>query len=240
MAKKTILKTCLSIWPLVLALACFSSSAQPPVTVVGQMRNVMWKGQLQGTISLDTIANKQHLFGLGPVDYLAGELLILDGTAYKSTVLTDSEMQVEEAHQAKAPFFAFANIPRWKEKGLPGHIQTIAQLESYLDRLTKTSARPFLFRLTGIVESATIHVVNLPKGAAVSSPEDAHVGKTNYPITNERSEILGFFSKEHQAIFTHHDTFLHMHLITADRKKMGHLDEVRFKKGSMRLFLPLK
>jgi acetolactate decarboxylase len=45
--------------------------------VAGAMKNVMWKGQLFGTIDLDTIFNKQHLYGLGPVEYLTGELLKL-------------------------------------------------------------------------------------------------------------------------------------------------------------------
>lgn len=95
-----------------------------------------------------------------------------------------------------------------------------------------------MFKLSGIVDLATIHIVNLPKGSKVSSPDEAHKGQKNYKVKNEQSEIIGFFSTEHKAIFTHHDTFLHMHLITADRQKMGHLDEVVFKKGTMKLYLP--
>jgi acetolactate decarboxylase len=95
-----------------------------------------------------------------------------------------------------------------------------------------------MFKLTGTVEQAVIHIVNLPKGSKVSSPNDAHKGQKNYKIKNEPSDLIGFFSTEHETIFTHHDTYLHMHLITADRQKMGHLDEVLFKKGTMKLFLP--
>ena len=68
--------------------------------------------------------------------------------------------------------------------------------------------------------------------------DEAHNGQKNYDLQNEQADIIGFFSTKHQAIFTHHDTFLHMHLITVDRKKMGHLDEVLFKKGTISLFLP--
>src|SRR5690606_38154032 len=85
-------------------------------------------------------------------------------------------------------------------------------------------AWPFMFKLAGTVEEATIHIVNLPKGSTVSSPAEAHQGQVNYKLNNEESEIMGFFSTQHKTIFTHHDTFLHMHLITKDRKKMGHLD----------------
>jgi acetolactate decarboxylase len=220
-----------------------SCSTQAPMTtnevkIVGQMKNVMWKGQLYGNINLDTIANKTNLFALGPVEYLAGEILIIDGKAYKSTVSSDTTMKVEETYDIKAPFLGYTNISKWTEQTLPDGVQTIQQLEQFLDKITKSSPRPFMFKLSGTVEKATIHIVNLPKGSKVSSPDEAHKGQVNYKINNELSDIIGFFSTEHKTIFTHHDTFLHMHLITKNRQKMGHLDDVLFKKGSIKLFLP--
>lgn len=208
------------------------------VKIVGEMKNVMWKGQLNGNINLDTIANKTNLYGLGPVEYLSGEILIIDGKSYKSTVTSDTTMKVEETYDIKAPFFGYANISKWTEQTLPDSIQTINQLETYLDKLTKNSPRPFMFKLRGTVEQATIHIVNLPKGSKVSSPDEAHKGQINYELQNEQADIIGFFSTEHKAIFTHHDTYLHMHLMTTDKQKMGHLDEVLFKKGTMKLYLP--
>jgi len=88
-----------TLWASVLFFFWSNASAQEVVNyvkVVGAMKEVMWKGKLSGTIDLDTLSNKQHLFGLGPVEYLAGEILIIDGKAYRSTVLTDSTMKVEE------------------------------------------------------------------------------------------------------------------------------------------------
>lgn len=208
------------------------------VKIVGQMKNVMWKGQLYGNINLDTIANKTNLYGLGPVEYLAGEILIIDGKSYESAAVSDSTMKVEETYDIKAPFFGYANISKWTEQTLPDSIQTIQQLETYLDKVSKNSSRPFMFKLTGTVEQATIHIVNLPKGSKVSSPDEAHKGQKNYELQNEQADIIGFFSTEHKAIFTHHDTFLHMHLMTTDKQKMGHLDKVLFKKGTMKLYLP--
>lgn len=227
----------------IMILTRFSSNAQQTtndVTIVGEMKNVMWKGQLYGNIKLDTIANKSNLYGLGPVEYLAGEILIIDGKAYKSTVVTDSTLKVEETFDIKAPFFGYTNIAKWKEQTLPDIIQTTQQLEQFIDNETKNAKRPFMFKLTGTVEQATIHIVNLPKGSKVSSPHEAHKGQKIYTLNNEQSEIIGFFSTEHKTIFTHHDTFLHMHLMTIDRQKMGHLDEVLLKKGTMKLYLPIE
>jgi acetolactate decarboxylase len=217
-----------------------SQSLDNTVKVVGAMKNVMRKGQLFGTIALDTIANRQHLYGLGPVEFLTGELLIVDGKAYQSSVISEKEMKVEENFKVKAPFFVYATINDWKEQILPNSVKSLIKLENYLDILTKDTNQPFAFRLSGIVKSANIHIVNLPAGTKVSSPEDAHQGQTNYQLTNKEVEIIGFFSKQHQAIFTHHDTFIHTHLITKDKSMMGHLEEVDFDAKNMKIYLPNK
>ncbi len=201
------------------------------------MKNVMRKGQLFGTIALDTIANKQHLYGLGPVEFLTGELLIIDGKAYQSSVISAKEMKVEENFAVKAPFFVYANINDWKEQTLPDSINSLTELENYLDFFTKNTDKPFAFRLSGIVKNANIHIVNLPTGTKVSSPEDAHQGQTNYQLSNKEVEIIGFFSRQHQAIFTHHDTFIHTHLITKDKSMMGHLEEVDFDAKNIKIYL---
>lgn len=215
-----------------------AQSSWQPVKIVGAMKNVMWNGQLYGIIHLDTIARKTNLYGLGPVEYLSGEIIIIDGKSYKSTVVSDTSMMVEETYDIKAPFFGYVNIDNWVQRTLSDSIQTLPQLEHYLDQLTKSTHRPFIFKLSGIVEKATIHIVNLPVGSTVSSPDEAHRGQVSYTVTNIPSDIVGFFSTDHQAVFTHHDTYLHMHLITSDRSKMGHLDDVKFGKGTMKLFLP--
>lgn len=210
------------------------------VKIVGQMKDVMWKGQLYGNINLDTLPHKTNLYGLGPVEYLSGEILILDGISYKSSVISDANMKVEETYDLKAPFFGYANVSKWEKWTLPTDIQNFQQLEQYLDLNTKSYPRPFLFKISGIIEHATIHIVNLPKGSTVSSPNEAHQGQKNYQIKKEDSEIIGFFSTDHKAIFTHHDTFLHIHLITKDRQKMGHLDEILFGKEPISLYLPME
>jgi acetolactate decarboxylase len=210
----------------------------PIVKIVGAMKNVMHKGELFATINTDTISNRKHLYGLGPLEYLQGEIIIIDGKGYQSTVVNDTSMEVLETMKMKAPFFGYANIDNWTEKELPDSILNVKQLENYLDQITKNDPRPFLFKILATVDSATLHIVNLPKGTKVSSPEEAHKGQKSFDIKNMPVEMLGFFSTEHQAIFTHHDTYVHIHLITGDKKQMGHLEELMLKKGTAKLYLP--
>jgi acetolactate decarboxylase len=226
---------------LIIILAPFTIKAQqsyPDVIVVGQMKDVMWNGQLYGKLQLDTIPQKKHLYGLGPAAYLKGELMIMDGKSYVSTVVNDTTMIVTSTYKAQAPFFAYTNVNKWIETILPDSIINIQQLERYLDATTLNQKRPYMFKLSGVVADAKIHVFNLPEGAVVKAPEDAKKNQTYFKLLNEQVDIVGFFSTNHQTIFTHHDTYLHMHLLKADHQKMGHLDEVKFKAGSIHLFLP--
>jgi len=207
------------------------------VRIVGAMSNVMHKGELFATIDIDTISDKAYLVGLGPMENLSGEILILDGHVYTSTVTHDHEMSVTSTNGVKAPFFAYTHVKHWQDVMLPDSINTLPQLEHFLDQITQKFSRPFFFRVSAVADSAAIHVVNLPPGAKVSSPEDAHQASQAYIIRDKSVNLIGFFSTRHQGVFTHQGSFTHIHLITADHQQMGHLDSIKFKSGT-RLLLP--
>lgn len=242
--KLRIFNICLLV--LVFMASCKTKSSNskdntyPDIQIAGAMKNVMWKGKLGGIINLDTISNKKGLYGLGPVSYLTGELLIVDGKTYISRVVDSATMSVEENSKIEAPFFVYGNANEWQKEKLPADVTDIASLEEFIDSKTKEFKRPFIFKLKGNVNYADIHIQNLPKGTMVSSPDEAHSGQVNYDLENEEVEIIGFFSTEHQAVFTHHDSYMHMHLITKDRSNMGHLDNVEFTAIEVELYLPVK
>ena len=162
--------------------------------------------------------------------------MILDGETYVSQVTSDSTMTVSISDKASAPFFVHSYISDWEEVKIPDTVQTLQQLEKFIDQVSQDNDRPFPFLVKGTVTSATIHIQNLPKGTTVSSPAEAHQGQTNYKLQNKEVTMLGFFSTEHQGIFTHHDSYLHIHLLTEAKTEMGHLDEAVF--HSISLFLP--
>ena len=230
---------------LIVLLGCNSTSKKSnseksqdyaDIKIVGAMKNVMWKGELGSSINLDTISDKKGLYGLGPVSYLTGELLINNGKSYVSKVTSDSTMTVEKNFKTFAPFFVYGNVTKWNEIELPSNVKSIKDLEEFIDEKTTEFKRPFAFKLIGQVSSAIIHIQNLPDGNKVSSPEEAHQGRINYDLQDEEVEVIGFFSTQHKGVFTHHDSFLHMHLIKKDESKMGHLDELKIRK--MKLYLP--
>lgn len=208
-----------------------------PVVIIGNMKDVMWKGETSAKINLDTIHNKEHLYAIGPVENLQGEIMVIDGKSYKASLATDSTEKLEENIEVKAPLLAYSRVKNWKEIIIPDSIKLLNDLENFIGLVSKHE-EPFIFRVTGTIHAAMIHVTNLPQGVKITSPEDAHTGQVNFTIYNSPSEMVGFYSTKHQGIFTHHDTNIHIHVLTNDKKLMGHLDYLLFKLGTAKLYLP--
>lgn len=206
----------------------------------GAMKHVMHSGDLSGKIWLDSVNQKPHMYAVGPTEGLGKEILVVDGTVYLSAVETDTSVVVTEGSDVKAPFFVYAYPDRWEELTTPDSITTIQDIEAFLDAAQQEAKEPFVFKVSAMVDSATIHIVNLHDGAVVNSPADAHADQKQFPVTGEQVEIYGFFSRTHQKVFIHHDALTHMHLISKDRKKMGHLDELHLKQGTAKLYLGYK
>ncbi|MBK6542095.1 MAG: acetolactate decarboxylase [Flavobacteriales bacterium] len=220
-----------------LLLCSWEVSAQ--VLVTGAMRNTMFNGQLAGLVRMDTIA-KQGAFGIGPLDHLRGELLLWDGVAYVSRATSDTALAVEVDREASAPFFVHANVPEWVEVPLPDSITGLAKLDGFLTSRFAHESRPMAFKLSGWIARAEIHVVDLPLGAVVRSPDDAHKGRKTFVRKDVEADMLGFFSTMHKAVFTHHDTNIHVHLVNKERSWMGHVDGLGFDPKAIRLFVQVQ
>jgi len=207
------------------------------IRISGMMREVMWQGKIELTILLDTIQPQDGLYGIGPLGGLQGEILVLNGEKFVSRVISEEEMTLKAENGVGAPFFVYTHVDEWKKVNIPNVVSDLDALNSYLEEISRSVDQPFIFQVKAHVTAAMIHVQNLPTGTKVSSPEEAHQGQFDYALSDADVVIIGFFSTEHQGIFTHHDSYTHMHLITENRILMGHLDGAEFESGSMELLL---
>lgn len=144
-----------------------------------------------------------------------------------------------ESVQMKAPFFVYGNVENWVEYPLPDSIQSIEQLDRFLTAIAGDNKKPFAFKLNAIVATARFHVVNFPFGVKIESPADVNKEQLSLQIQDTEVRLIGFFSTAHKGVFTHHDSNVHIHLITLDRKQMGHLDNLVIGIGarSLKLYL---
>ena len=206
-------------------------------TVVGNLRATLRDGQLGGLIALDTITDRNGLYGLGPAENLRGELMLFDGVGYRSEVIDGARMRVTNTLNVRAPYFVYTHQRSWSGYALPQHVRTLPQLIAFVGRLRLGYAPATVFRLTGRVAQATVHVPNLVPSSTPIYAVEAHRGQQRYALKDVEANLLGFFSTHDRGVFTDEDSDGHVHLITRDRQWMGHLDSVVLGEN-MQLFLP--
>ena len=198
------------------------------------MRDVMWEGDLKGKIETDSLNNKET-YGLGPIEFLKGEIVVFDGQTFVSKVIDSIFHQVTKIPSVRAPFFVYSTNSDLKVIEFNRENFTLKELEEYINSVYKDYNQPLLLRIDGLFDNIKLHSVNLPEGKKVSSPDEAHQGLTQYDFKNISGSLIGFFSRNHKAVFTHHDSFFHAHFISDDLKVLGHIDETDFNSSKVTL-----
>ncbi len=208
-------------------VSCTKSTSTSSVKVVGEMRDVMWKGDLKGKIATDSL-NSKETYGLGPIEFLKGEILLFEGQTFVSKVVDSISHEVTKIPSAMAPFFVYSLNSELKIVEFSPENYSLKGIEEHINSVYKDYDQPLLIRIDGEFNSMKLHSVNLPDGQEVSSPDEAHQGLTQYDFKNISGSLIGFFSRNHKAVFTHHDSFFHAHFISDDREVLGHIDKTNF------------
>jgi acetolactate decarboxylase len=111
----------------------------------------------------------------------------------------------------------------------------------YAHRHGTDTSQAFAFLLYGKIQNGKGHIQMLDTINTKISPTSGDEAKVYLPIENQRSQFIGFYSHHHKRVFTHHDTFIHIHYRLYTKYHAGHLDEVAFdEKETIKLLLPKK
>jgi len=194
----------------------------------------MWKGDLKGKIATDSL-NSKETYGLGPIEFLKGEIVVFDGQTFVSKVIDSISHQVTKIPSVRAPFFVYSTNSELNVFEVTLENYSLKEIEEHIDSIYKNYDQPLLIRIDGVFNKMKLHSVNLPEGKKVSSPDEAHQGLTQYDFKNISGSLIGFFSRNHKAVFTHHDSFFHAHFISDDLKVLGHIDETDFNSSKVTL-----
>ncbi len=223
-----------SITCLVFVMAWAEMPLKAQVHATGSLRATMWDGQLSGLIAMDSLA-VPGMYGLGPLEYLQGEITLLDGHSFISYMENDSTVVVEEQKKVSAPFFVHQYVAEWEEVALGHDVVDLLSLDAFLSKQYVDREMPFFFRLRGKVSEGIAHVMDVRPGTNINGPSDAHASQKHFTVNDAKVELIGVFSTQHQTVFTHHDSNIHVHLITSERTLMGHLDRLLMDPAGMRL-----
>lgn len=207
----------------------------------GALRNVHQGLDFSGKIALPLLAELPHLYAVGPLENLRGEVTIWDGKPLIARVIS-SQVKVDNALKGKACFLVYASVERWQTTKLSSAVTA-----SDIDQIVKNVAtkcginieQPFPFLIEGVAKSARYHVMNRTESTPPSpGPESHEKAKVRFTLEDKPVSILGFYSEHHQGIFTHHSSSVHMHIKAGDDKIAGHLEAIELEPGAS-LLLPL-
>ena len=221
----------------------YGSIARCQVEYAGALKNIMHKGDISPQIYLKDLAKKKNLYALGAVGNLKGEIIILDGFPYVTSV-EDNEVLMDNSFDKSATLLVYSQVGQWKEVVIPPTVGTYKEFEIFVESAARKhdvdTSTPFPFLVKGIVEELDWHVIDWKKDDTVHTHEKHKKAGAYGTMKNENVVILGFYSKKHTGIFTHHSTDMHLHFKTADNKRAGHVDDLTMGKGrkGRKLFLP--
>ncbi len=215
------------------------------VFYAGAMMKVR-QGDLSAAVMLDTLP-QENLFAIGPVENLRGEILVWDGKPFKAAMMDDKKQPYVEKAPAglKAIFLVYANVPAWDTIEIKEPVASMQALETIIGKMAHAhgtdTSQAFPFLLYGKVAKGLGHIQFLDTTITKITPTVGDDAKVLLPFENQKAQFVGFYSHHHKRVFTHHDTFIHIHYRLYTKYHAGHLDEVAFVAGeTIRLLLPKK
>lgn len=208
---------------LLLAIPVF---AHGQVKVAGEMKKIMQQGNLSASIDLDTLRSSEQLYGLGVAENLKGEIMIVAGQGYVTQV-DAGHLKTSSTSGIKSAMFVFQSVTSWVPARVERPVPDLQALEGVLEELMKSNGKnkdeSFAFLIKTSYATINYHVIDWQPGTAHTMSNHKAFSKPGQHVNGDVT-ILGFYSNHHQGVFTHHGTNIHLHMMTNDRKLVGHVD----------------
>lgn len=206
---------------------------------VGAMSE-MGKSGFASAIALDSLKTYKGLIALGPLGKMQGEITIVEGIPYAGIANPDESGVVQQTWEIEAPFLVYADVEEWQEIDLSGNVNSQKELESNLEKAFLAAgmdlSQPFPFRVFGKFDSITTHIVT-PRSQQVPGYQEGR-NQVNYTHAAEQGELIGFYSREGKRIYTHHDSFFHIHFLNEVKSFTGHLDKFESSLDGFKIWVP--
>lgn len=210
------------------------------VYTAGMARHVMTGLDLSSHVKLDSLLGRPHLYGLGPAENLQGEVTVIEGIPYVSSVL-DGSVHTMIDENIRLPFFAYAYVAQWDSLRIEASIADKSQLQFLVDSLARGRGMDmdsaFPFRLKAKWDQVDYHIIMRDTSEAQHSHEAHSRSKVKYSGSAWNADLLGFYSRHHEGVFTHKGEYLHVHLLGGAREVTGHLDALHHR-GTLTLYFP--
>jgi len=207
---------------------------------IGVQRETIMNGKLAAALDLRTLARAPHVYGIGPIEDLRGEVTIADSRPSLARVGSDGAVRVVESFETGVPFFVWAEVPAWQTVPIPADVRLFADLEAFVPRAAASAGldprQPVPFLIRGRQNLIEFHVLNRT-GDAPHSMEMHKKIQVAFELSQAEAIMVGFHSLAHRGIFTPMDSTIHIHFQTVDNGKSGHIQKLELGEGLL-LSLP--
>jgi len=206
---------------------------------------VSWEGTLKAVhhgdvsakVSLQEFSSKKHLYALGPVAGLDGEITVIDSNFHIARV-RHGEVKTDNDLTTSASFLVWSEVESWRSPIILGEsADDQDHLEKLIDSLATEkgidTTKPFPFMADGTAKSVEYHIL-APK-ASNSAASDHRSNAKTITLKDVPVKIIGFFSKNHGGIFTHMGSMTHLHILDSNGHS-GHVDAIALDSRAMVLF----
>jgi acetolactate decarboxylase len=205
----------------------------------GSQRETIMMGKRAALLDLRTLKDRPHVYGIGPLEGLTGEVTIANSRPALARVGSDHLVHVTETYDGGVPFFVWAEVPVWQTAELPSDVRTFKQLEAFVgnagEKVGLTQAFPFV--LTGRPELIDFHIVDAKPDTPPGMADHAKI-QIQFDVRRQDATLVGFWSSQHQGIFTPMGANMHVHFQSTDNKVSGHVQGLDLGPGGMTLSLP--
>ncbi len=200
---------------------------------VGAQRETVRNGKLAAALDLRTLAKTPHLYGVGPIEQLRGEVTIADSRPALARVAPDGAVQVTESFEAGVPFFVWAEVPVWQTVPIAPEVRSFADLEAFVPHAAAAAGldphKPLPFLIRGREDFIEFHVLNRIGDAPHRMAMHRKI-QIVFELVQAEATMVGFHSAAHRGVFTPMDSAIHIHFQTADNSKSGHVQRLELGK----------
>lgn len=249
------MKKYLAILGACLVAACttigITSTKEGLVEYTGAQRDIFTKGKAERVMSLESLAGRPGLYGVGPVEGFDGEITVFDGKPYVSKVRGTGKV-LEQTHNHGAFFFVWAEQIQWQDIPVPESVKNYIDLQNFVKAQAGAAgidtSKPFPFRLSGTPTEIKWHI-NVDRTEGKTVTQELFVkSKAPYVTNNDPVDIIGFYSEHHGGVFVSDSApaikrdsglknAIHIHFVSRADKMTGHIDNITLGSG-MVLHLP--
>lgn len=210
------------------ALAALSATAAPSKVIIHDRGSIkeLFNDRAAARMSLSELRGQVHVYGLGSLSGLRGEILVWDSQPFVSRIRS-GEIQVSSDWNETAAYFVWASVCKWQRTKVPPSVRTPEMLEMWLSSMAGKPGAPlpsqFPFLIKGHFGRILWHIVDVRQDSPFTA---AHVQEQIYHgrSFNTNAQIVGFYSQYHQGLFIPENQRTHMHVKIAG-EVVAHVDD---------------